>query len=201
MPHSPAPLSTPSLAAGLIWVLALTPGVLGCGAGVFDGQGNASLTVVLDSRGGDVVLGQAHLSVGPGTFNAPTAVTLRRIPAVQHAGAYGPVFEIAVPAPNLIRQDPILELEVPFIGPNQPSLALGALDPGQSLPIQQWVPVSDSTLDPGQGLVRGSVQGLSAVSVLQFGAVVKCPAVASCPSDQACNSGACQQCPTGSPCS
>jgi hypothetical protein len=171
-----------------------------CGAGIYDGLGGAQVTKTITSDGGVLVLGQARLVMGPGTFAAPTEVTLRRIPAIAHAGAYGPVFQVDVPSSNVFRQDATFELQVPSIGANQPSLALGALDPTLSLDVQQWVPVFGSGLDASQSLLTGSIPGLSTMTTIQLGAVVSCPPTTACPAGQACNSGACQVCPTGSPC-
>ena len=171
-----------------------------CGAGIYDGLGGAQVTKTITSDGGDVVLGQARLVIGPGTFAAPTQVTLRRIPAIAHAGAYGPVFQLDVPSANIFRQDATFELRVPSIGANQPSLVLGSLDPSLSLDVQQWVPVSGSGLDASQSLLTGPIPGLSTMTTIQLGAIVRCPPTTACPAGQACNSGACQMCPTGSPC-
>jgi hypothetical protein len=154
---------------------------------------------VVDENGAELFLDEARLTIGPGTFREPTLVTLCKILVIDHTGAYGPVFEISVPAPGLFRQVAKLTLQVPFIGANQAVLALGTLDPGLSLAAQQWVPVSDSTLSPDQTSVTGSVTGFGNANVLQYGAVVRCPPTV-CPSGQACNAGACQQCPTGSVC-
>jgi hypothetical protein len=172
----------------------------GCGPGIYDGAGQITVTETITSDGGKIIVGQAVLVMGTGTFNAPTQVTLRRLPGIAHAGAYGPVFEISVPGPDLVRQDATLELMVPFVGDNQSSLVLGALDPGLSLEVQQWTPISDSGIDPTLTRVTGKVQGLTTKTTIDIGAVVKCPAAVPCPAGQACNSGACQQCPTGSPC-
>ena len=171
-----------------------------CGAGIYDGLGPAQVTETITSDGGDVVLGQARLVIGPGTFAAPTEVTLRRIPAIAHAGAYGPVFQVDVPSANVFRQDATFILRVPSIGANQPALALESLDPTLALALQQWVPVSGSGLDSTQTLLSGSIPGLSTMTSIQLGAVVRCPPTTTCPAGQTCNSGACQVCPTGSPC-
>jgi hypothetical protein len=154
---------------------------------------------VVDDNGADIYLDEAKLSIGPGTFREPTLVILRKFLSVDHVGAYGAVFEISVPSPGLFRQDAKLTLQVPPIGANQPNLVLGTLDPGLSLAAQQWVPVSLSALSPDQTSVTGSVTGFGNASILQYGAVVRCPSTV-CPSGQACNAGACQQCPTGSSC-
>ena len=171
-----------------------------CGAGIYDGYGAAQVTKTITGDGGELVLGQARLAIGPGTFDAPTQVTLRRIPIIAHVGAYGPVFEVDVPSANDFHQDPTFELRVPSIGANQPNLALGSLDPTLSLAFQQWVPISSSVLDASQTLLTGPIPGLSSTTTIQLGAIVTCPPTTTCPARQACNSGACQACPTSSPC-
>jgi len=200
-PSSRWPGAGTGLAANpaLLALLALLGWPLGCG-GIYDGAGQATVTKTITSDGGTIVLGQAVLVIGLGTFNGPTQVTLRRLPTVAHAGAYGPVFQISVPNADLFRQDATLELMVPFIGNNQPDLVLGALDPSLPLAQQQWTPITDSRIDPALKVVTASVQGLSSRTIIDIGAVVRCPASVPCPAGQACNSGACQQCPTGSPC-
>jgi hypothetical protein len=172
--------------------------------GVSDtGGGEASndqTSKTVDRNGDDIYLAEAHLIIGPGTFINPTLVTLRRIPSITYAGAWGPVFEISVPAPALLRQDAKLVLQVQDIGANQPNLALGSFDPGRAPVDQQWVPVSDSGLNPEQTEVSGPVTAFGNASVVLYAAVVRCTQTPSCPSGQACNAGACQQCPTSSPC-
>lgn len=190
--------ATPSSArAALVAGLGLC---LGCGSGLYDGKGETQVTKSVDVDGATLVLAQAQLVIGPGTFDSATLVTLRRIPALAHAGAYGPVFEVAVPSANLFRQDPELELKVPDIGPNQIDLAIGVLDPSLSLAEQQWVPISSSQIDPTLTILAAPVQGFANLDRLDFGAVVRCPPTVPCPSGQTCNSGACQACPTGATC-
>jgi hypothetical protein len=175
---------------------------LGCGPGIHSSLGvgvsTTETTRVIDRNGDTITLAQATLVLGPGTVTDPTPITLRQIPSIAHSGAYGPIFEISVPAPNLLAQDPLLELRVPDIGANQMNLVLGVLDPSLPLDAVQWIPISGSRLDTSVPAVIGPVQGFTSTSTLQFGAVVRCPAPAGCPAGQACNSGACQQCPTGS---
>jgi hypothetical protein len=187
----------PRLARAAILAVAMGCG-LTCGAGIYDGKGSAEITRLIDRAGGEISLGQARLLIGPGVLLDPTPVTLRRLPSVAHSGAYGPVFELQLPAPALFQHDPTLELLVPNIGANQASLTLGVLDPSLPPDVVQWVPISGARLDPTQTLVQGPVQGFASRSVLQFGAVVRCTQVTLCPEGQACNSGACQQCPAGS---
>jgi hypothetical protein len=157
-----------------------------------------SLTV--DRNGGDIYLDEAHLVIGVNTVTSATLVILRRIPSIPYTGAWGPVFEIEIPAAGLFKHDPKLTLQVQDAGIYHPSLALGSLDPSRTLADQQWVPITDSVLTPDQSSVTGPVVGFNANSILQFAAIIRCGGTAQCPSKQACNSGACQKCPTNSPC-
>jgi hypothetical protein len=158
-----------------------------------------------DANGGPLTLGPATLIIAPGTFKDGTSVqiSIRQIESIAHAGAYGPVFEISVPDPHLFRQMPKLTLQVPDLGTNQsflPYIAIGTLDPSKSLADQQWVPAYDSSLSSDQTSVSGSVTDFENLTVVQFGVVVGCPSAMMCPSHQACNSSACQQCPTLTDC-
>ena len=157
---------------------------------------------IVDDSGDELILDEAKLTIGPGTFQNATLVTLRKIASIDHSGAWGPVFEISVSGVGLFRQVAKLTLQVPFIGANQQYLALGMLDPSVSVAVQQWVPASDSRLSLDQTSVTGSVTGFGTTSVLQYSAVVNCttPGVVLCQAGEACNAGACQQCPTGSTC-
>jgi hypothetical protein len=159
-------------------------------------------TKTVDDRGDDLYLAEAHLIIGPGTFRERVSVTLRRITSVNHAGAVGPVFEISVPSSGLFRQDATLTLQVTTdIGqPNQSNLVLGILNPNLSLAMQQWVPAASSKYNPEPPSVTGLVTGFGNSSVLQFAAVILCVPTTTCPTGQSCNAGACNQCPTGSPC-
>ena len=154
-----------------------------------------------DANGGPpLTLGSATLTIAPGTFKDPVQIKIRQIGSIEHTGAYGPVFEISVPAPHLFRQTPLLTLQVPDLSPNQsflPYAALGTLDPSKSLADQQWVPTETdgSSLSSDQKSVSGSVTDFDNLTVVQFGVVIGCPTM-TCPSHQACNSSACQQCPT-----
>jgi len=173
----------------------LKPPILDGGTPVDD-----SISRTFDANGGVLTLGPATLTIGPGSFKDRTSVqvTMRRIDSIAHTGAYGPVFEITVPAAHLFRQVPQLTLQVPDLGPNQSFLSiagLGTLDPSKS-PAEQWVRVSDSVLASDQKSVSGSVTDFENLTVVQFGVVLACPSPLGCPAHQACNSSACQQCPT-----
>jgi hypothetical protein len=168
---------------------------------VCDGGNPADNVQTFDSNGGRLTLGSAMLTIAPGTFKDGTSVQIciRQIESIAHTGAYGPVFEISVPVPHLFRQTPLLTLQVPDLSPNQsflPYIALGTLDPSKSLADQQWVPASESSLSSDQKSVSGSVTDFENLTVVQFGVIVGCPSAMMCPPHQACNSSACQQCPT-----
>jgi len=193
IPNNSPPLRAALVAAGL--------GLgLGCGSGIYDGTGTTQVTKTVGRDGDTLVLAQARLLIDPGTLDSPTPVTLRRIPTIAHAGAYGPVFELAVPGTNLFRKDPTFELLVPFIGANQGDLALGSLNPGLSVAQQQWVPISVSQIDANLTMLTAPAQGFSTAATLDFGAVVRCPPTVPCPSGQTCSSNACQACPSSTSC-
>jgi hypothetical protein len=173
----------------------------GSNPSVCDGGNPADNVQTFDSNGGRLTLGSATLTIAPGTFKDGTSVQIciRQIESIAHTGAYGPVFEISVPVPHLFRQTPLLTLQVPDLSPNQsflPYIALGTLDPSKSLADQQWVPASESSLSSDQKSVSGSVTDFENLTVVQFGVIVGCPSAMMCPPHQACNSSACQQCPT-----
>ena len=153
-------------------------------------------------NGGDLILDGATLTIGRGTFQNPTQVILREYPKIDYAGAYGPVFEISVPAAGLFRQVATLTLPAPSpsIGANQANLVLGALDPSRLPADQQWVAVSDSSLSLEQTSVTGSVSDFGNASVFEYAVVLGCTLTAQCRTGEACNASACQQCPTSSQC-
>lgn len=162
---------------------------------------NERTAQTVDRNGADIYLDEAHLTIGPGSFQKPTTVTMQRLAAIPHSGAWGPVFQLSVPAPGLVREDLTLALQVQDIGANQPNLTLGFLVPSLPLDQQQWQVVSGGSLSADETSVSGPVTGFGNSSVLQYAAVIGCPPTTTCPPTQACNSGACQQCPTGSSCS
>jgi hypothetical protein len=149
-----------------------------------------------------LTFGDATLTIGAGTFQSQVQVTLRKRLFIDYAGAYGPVFEIEVPAAGLFRKVPKLTLKTPGppILPNQANLVLGTLDPNLSLANQQWVWVSDSSLSADQMSVTGSVTGLGNASLLDYAVVLRCADQSECRSGEGCNAGVCQQCPTVSGC-
>lgn len=159
-----------------------------------------SVSRTFDANGGVLTLYPATLTIGPNSFKDRTSVqvTMRRLDSIAHTGAYGPVIEITVPAAHLFRQVPQLTFQVPDLGSNQsflPAAALGTLDPGRA-PAEQWVVVYDSALANDQKSVSGSVTDFENLTVVQFAVVLRCPTDHGCPAHQACNSTACQQCPT-----
>lgn len=164
------------------------------------GKPTEEVVQVFDANGGQLTLGPATLTIGPGTFRDGTTVqiSMARFESVGHAGAYGPVFQITVPAPHLFRQLPRLTLQVPDLGPNQSFLsvvALGTLDPTKQPADQLWVKTSDSSLSSDQKTVSGPVTDFENLTVLQFAVVISCPFIG-CPSGQACSGSTCQQCST-----
>jgi hypothetical protein len=163
------------------------------------GKPTEEVTQVFDTNGGPLTLGPATLTIGPGTFKDGTSVqiTMARFESVGHAGAYGPVFQISVPAPHLFRQLPMLTLQVPDLGANQSFLsvvALGKLDPTKQPADQLWVKI-DSSLSSDQKTVSGPLTDFENFTVLQFAVVISCPFIG-CPAGQACSGSTCQQCST-----
>lgn len=155
----------------------------------------------VDQNGATLQLDGAVLVIGPGTFAAPTLVTLREVGTIDYAGAYGSVFEIRVPDPNLVHQDFKLTLPTPALGPpNQANLVIGKLDPSNSLDKQQWIAVSGSSLNSDQTSATVQISDLAHFAVFQYAIVLGCNTTSVCRSGEACNSGACQQCPTSSVC-
>ena len=169
-------------------------------ADVVPDAGFPSIKQTVDQKAAELTLDGATLTIGAGTFRGSTLVTLLELPGIDHAGAYGPVFEISVPSAGLFQQVAKLTLPVPSIGANQANLVLGAFDPSLPLAAQLWNPVSDSTLSSDQTSVTGSVTGFGNASALQYAVVLRCTLTSQCRSGEACNSGACQQCPTSSVC-
>jgi hypothetical protein len=153
-------------------------------------------------NGAVLTLGDATFTIGAGTFQSPVQVTLCKRLTIDYAGAYGPVFEIEVRSTGLFRKDAQLRLKTPGppILPNQANLVLGTLDPSLALANQQWVWVSDSSLNADQTSVTGSVTGFGNASVLDYAVVLRCTDQSECRSGEACNAGVCQQCPTVSGC-
>jgi len=171
--------------------------------------GATTITQTFGDTGGSLELGEAQLTMAPGSFakGSSVAVTMTRIPAISRAGAVGPVFEISILRSGLFRQDPTLTVAIqPSVaaaaGNNLQALVLGAFDPNAALTDQHWVPVSGSTFNPNPPSVTGSVTGFGTAAVLQFAAVIKCsPGVTTCPSGQNCSiGGACNQCSASTEC-
>jgi len=158
------------------------------------------VTKTIGTNGGQIAIGGAVFTIGQGTFTAPTQVTIRELTGIDHSGAYGPIYEITVPAAKLFSKEGVLTLQAPNVGDNQTNLAIAILDPGLSLSRQQWVPVYDSKLSDDETTLTGSVTGFGNTNVLLLGAVIRCPTSSPCPSHQLCNASACQQCPTLSYC-
>jgi hypothetical protein len=148
------------------------------------------------------------------------SVTLRRYPNVEHAGAVGPVFELEVPWAGFITNDPTLHIltsaEVldSVDDQDQKNMVIGYLNPVFTSNVQ-WVPDSpppeqkpclpSSICGPVQSLEFTNPNNLGdagvTTKILQLAIVQKCGETRECLKGRACNSGACQKCPDGSPCS
>jgi hypothetical protein len=151
--------------------------------------------------GGTLSLGPATLTVAPGTFRTPTQMTMRELAGIDHSGAYGPVFEISAPSGTTFSLDVGFTLSAPNVGDFQPNLELGMLNPTLPLADQQWFPPQYSKLSDDQKTLTGPLTEFQKTNILDVGAVLKCGTKSDCPPRQACNSGACQQCPTLTSCS
>jgi len=192
-------------------VLAVTTAI-SCGTGIRTVEEEVTVSRTIDQDGYDLNLGEATLNVWKDCLDAPTLITMRRNHTFEHhLGAVGPVFEIEIPTFDTFKQDPRIVIETsPEIASNGASV-IGFLVPG--VDIEQWVP--DSTMaDPpcpdSAPNICGPVQilgfpkppptALSPASRLEFAIVKKCGRIEDCGLNQACNSGACQACPTSGQC-
>jgi|GEM_PF-6492456 len=184
---------------------------LSCGPGVHDGRGEVFTSQTIDQRGGQLVLREGTLDVWQECLSGPVTITLRRYDSIDHRGAVGPVFEIQVPTPDTFRKDPRIGIAASSLVAGSASSVIGFLVPGVA--SEQWVPDSSVTIsDCLPGVVCGPVQRLSFINpggsidpsltttLLRLAIVTRCTSNEDCASQQACNSGACQQCPTSSLC-
>jgi hypothetical protein len=186
-----APLLALSLAAAFC---------VGCGTGIYDGRGEIEVTKPIGSAGGEIVLGQAKVTIGPSNLKAPTPIHLKRVPQISQWGAVGAIFELKLQEIGLLTQVATLEIEVPNIGANQKNLTLGMIDP--TTPGSIWIPLSDSHHDDPITYVNGPLNpgSFSDQATWQFAAIVKCPESSDpwigCPAGQSCGRAAvCQRCP------
>ncbi len=190
---------------------------LAAGAGVScgtirDGKGEVYTTKTVGPAGDQLVLDGAVLDVWQDCLDAPAALTFRRYETIAHAGAVGHVFELRVPTPTTFKNNAGLIIDTTPEVAADPRSGIGFLIPG--VENEQWVPSSsDFGGDCPQGsVVCGAVQAGSfnspggntppefATTVLLFAIVTRCTSIADCGPWQACNSGACQQCPTRGEC-
>jgi hypothetical protein len=160
----------------------------------------------LDARGGQIVLGELTLDVWENCLASSATIIVRRYDTIKHTGAIGPVFEIELPSANTFINDPQLSITPSADALACDSCTIGFLVP--SLTPQQWVPDSPAT-PPAclPGVVCGPLQIQSyakdsayATTIVQFAIVKQCGSNSDCLSKQACNSRACQQCPTSGLC-
>jgi hypothetical protein len=190
---------------------AFLAGALGisCGAGVHDGRGEVFAVQTIDQGGGQVVLAEAALEVCEGCVGSPASITLRRYDSIAHRGAIGPVFEIELPASDTFASDPRISIATSPEVAGSANSVIGFFVPGAV--NEQWIPDSPGTMPVcPASVVCGPVQRYSfmrpggdptqATRVVRFAIVSQCSINADCPSSQACTSGACQECPQGSPC-
>ena len=183
-----------------------------CGPGLRDREINLSVSRTLGQPGGDIAIGEATLHVWEDCLAAPAQIASRRFSAVEHLGAVGSVFEIAIPMPDRFKNDPRMVIATSSEVAANPSSVIGFLVPGAA--NERWVPDSPppnfAACEPP--LVCGPVQvwgftnpgGVKAPSLttkrLQFAIVTKRDSIEECPVGQSCNSAACNSCPTGSLC-
>jgi hypothetical protein len=177
---------------------------MSCGTGIRDGKGEVFVVNrTIGPEGGQIVLGEATLDVGPHCLNDSTLITLRRFPTIDHAGAIGAVFEIEIPTPDTFQLEPQIGISTAgSVAANQASM-IGFLHPG--IADEQWVPDSPSPLllPCSQQAVCGRVQsgefkspgsGLLPTTKLDFAIVTHCDLIGDCSGSQTCSSSACQQC-------
>jgi hypothetical protein len=188
-------------------VVAAAAGI-SCGAGIHGDEGWYYVSGSIDSSGGQLVLREGTLLVARNCVEEAVPITLRRQDRIDHSGAIGPVFTIEVPLPTTFVNDPQINIATSAAVAGSASSTIGYIVNTQAGP--QWIP--DSPPFPPEcpeGTVCGPVQTGSFRNpasdadpsrVVQFAIVKKCGSLGECPSKQACNSGACQACPTGAEC-
>jgi hypothetical protein len=185
--------------------------VLSCGTGIRDGEGDLYVRKTVGPAGGQLVLGEATVDVWQDCLASPTPITLRRYATIDHSGAVGPVFEIQVPTPDTFKNDPRIGITTSAVVADNSASKIGFLVPGVA--NEQWVPDSKPASPPCfPPVVCGPVQILEftnpggtndpalTTTRLQFAIVTQCQSTGNCSASQACNSGACQECPTGALC-
>ncbi len=196
---------------GLFAVVLAAGAGLSCGTGIRDGRGEVFTTEIVGPDGAELSLREGALEVWPNCVAAQSTITLRRYDRIEHLGAVSPVFEVQVPTSDTFKNDPGIVIETSADVAESSKSVIGFLIPGS--PNEQWIPISSTSSAPcPTGTLCAPVQRLSfsnpggtnpptfTTTILQLAIVTRCGSTAECPSRQACNSGACQRCPTGSPC-
>ncbi len=186
---------------GVIAFLA-TSTTMSCGTGIRDGEGDLYVTKTIGPEGGQIVFQEATLDVPTASLTEPAAITIRRFPTIDHAGAVGPVFEIQIPTPDTFNIDPQVGIVTSDAAAANPAARIGFLYPG--INNEQWVP---DTSQPFPGCysptVCGPVQSdgfknpsgsMPPTTKLDFAIITQCASTDDCAVHQACSSWACQQC-------
>ena len=160
----------------------------------------SSITVQIDSPGGDVPLGDATLIVPRGAFAQKTNVTLTLVgddgTLADHPGAIGPIF-------SLSKTDALLGVEVTLQQPATFQLRFTPAD--ASIPAQRvalayldtqsnpnlWIAIiPDSSYDARTGVLTGNVFDFSGTRL--FAPVESCLTGQACPDPETCGGQACQ---------
>ena len=186
-----------------------------CGTGIRDNSYEGAVTQKIGPEGGQIALMEGTLDILPDCLGVSTPITLRRYPSIKHTGAIGPVFEIQVPEPGTFTHDPVIEILLPSEVATDPKKAyeMGLLVPG----VDQWFPITtllssdftcpsanacgDLQINEFTSPDGGQDKNITETTVLQFAIVQSCLETKECLKGLACNSHACQECPTGSICS
>jgi hypothetical protein len=189
------------LTAVTLWSLA--GGALGCGAGLYDGDGSAEVTKSIDINGGVITLGQATMTINSNCVAVTSAITLRRFQSINQTGACSPVFQIEVPTSDTFTCDPTLEIMLsPNVDPTKKNLRLGFLLP-TDLAQEQWVPLTSMPVS-NPSRVSDRIQTLNfsnnGRTAVDYAVVIQCSSNADCPPLQGCSSNACQGCNLNGPC-
>ena len=183
------------LAALFAWAAEIS-----CGAGIHDAAEEQSTTKLV-TRGSRIEFMGARLDICDTCLSSDTEIKLTWSRSIPHAGALGGVYSVEVPARGTFTNDPKITIATTPEIANAATSQIGFLENGQ------WIPDRPSAMATCDfSTVCGPVQigSYKTTNVLQFAIVTMCGAgyATSCPAMQSCaSSGACQQCPDGSPCS
>jgi hypothetical protein len=183
---------------------------ISCGAGIHGDEGWYYVSKTIDARGGELVLRDGRLDVWENCVgDVPAMITLRRYDHIVHTGAVGPVFEVKAPDAETFVNDPRISIASPAGVDSAQGFAIGYIVTNRN-GNEQWIPDTPPIPpDCAAGTICGPVQAGSfrnpasdadPTSAVKFAIVKKCGSIGECPSKQACNSGACQECPTGAEC-